>query len=182
MTSAFRQSFDHKAKALKGWIPGNMGSLDCTAKLSANVTIDPVYAGRVVHKNSSGEFEMGCIAKQMGIVLIGNSDDRDVSMPTGDDYQTVFPPADANLTGLVCSGGFEIESTEYDTAQTYAYNDLLRAVASNSSATTGGRLTNQSLTLYTNAAVGVVSRTPYYNAHRKQVIAFWTVYCPAPAA
>lgn len=171
-----RQMFDHTLDAVKGWLPGNMASLDCSAKLSANVTIDPVYAGRVVHKNDDEEFEMGVTGTQMAIFLLQNSDDPDVANEGGDDFQAIAPRG--NMSGLVATGGYEVASTEYDQDQTYHVNDVLRAVASNSNATTGGRLTNASWTLGTNAGVGVVSKIPARNSHRKFVITFWTAYIP----
>lgn len=176
-----RQMFDHTLDALKGWLPGNMGSLDKSAKLSAEVTVDPVYAGRVAHLNDAGEFELGVTGTMMPIFLTQNSDDPDVRNPsTGlDDFQEIS--SRGNMSGLVATGGYEVESTEYDSAQTYHVNDVLRAVASNSNATTGGRLTNASFTLGTTAGVGVVSKTPAKNSHRKYVIRLWPAYIPGAA-
>lgn len=171
-----RQMFDHSLDAVKGWMPGDMASLDCAAKLSANVTVDPVYAGRVVHKNDDEEFELGVTGTQMAIFLLQNSDDPDVAKDTGDDMQGISPTG--VMSGLVATGGYEVASTEYDQDQTYHVNDVLRAVASNSNATTGGRLTNASFTLFTNAGVGVVSKLPAKNSHKKYVITFWTAYIP----
>jgi hypothetical protein len=83
--------------------------------------------------------------------------------------------------GLVATGAYELETTEYDTAQTYTPNQPLRAIVddTNSSATTGGGcLTNQTITVGTNAFVGVVSRGTYTNAYGKSALAFWPVYVP----
>lgn len=174
--AATRQMFDHTLDAVKGWMPGNMASLDCSAKLSANVTVDPVYAGRVVHKNDDGEFELGCVGMQMAIFLRQNSSDFDVSPDTGDDYQGISPTG--VMSGLVATGGYEVATTEYDRDQTYHVNDALRAIASNSNATTGGRLTNAGFTLGTTAAVGVVSKLPAQNSHKKYVLTLWTAFIP----
>lgn len=181
-----RQMFDHTLDAVKGWIPGNMGSVDFTAKLSANVTIDPVYQGRVVHLNSDGEFEMGCTGDQMAIFLLQNSDDTDVANEGATDDQPISPSG--NMTGLVAIGGFELASTEFDADQTYAPNDSLRAVASNSNATTGGRLTNQSVVKVASATpqsatavCGRVSKGVTVNAFKKSVLNFWPVHIPGAA-
>lgn len=174
--AAPRQMFDHTLDAVKGWLPGNMGALDCSAKLSANVTIDPVYAGRVVHKNDSGEFEMGVTGTMMPIFLLQNSDDHDVRVDGGTDFYAIAPRG--TMSGLVATGGYEVATTEFDDDQTYHINDIVRAVASNSNATTGGRLTNASFTLYTNAGVGVVSKLPAANSHRKRVLTIWPAYIP----
>lgn len=174
-----RQMFAHSLIALKGWLPGNMGALDNSAQLSANVTIDPVFAGRVVHQTDAGEYEMGCTGTQMAIFLLQNSDDPDVSNNDGVS-QAVNP--DGTMSGLVATGGYEVTSTEFDDDQTYAVNNQLRAVASNSNATTGGRLTNQGITVGTNAVCGVVSKLPYSNSDGVRVIQFWPVYCPGSGA
>jgi hypothetical protein len=171
-----RQSFDHTLDAVKGWMPGNMATLDKSAKLSADVTIDPVYAGRCAHINDDDRFEMGVVGTQMPIFLFQNSDDLDVQRDTGDDMQGITPSG--AMSGWVATGGYEIATTEYDNSQTYHCNDVLRAIASNSNATTGGRLTNAGFTLGTTAGVGVVSKLPYKNSHKKYVIQLWTAYIP----
>jgi hypothetical protein len=168
---------DNSLDALKGWMPGNMGSIDKAAKLSANVTIDPVLQGRVVHLNSEGEFEMGCTGHQMAIFLLQNSDDTDVTNSSDGGMWTPIVPK-GFMTGLVAIGGYELADTAFDADQDYVYNDMLRAVASNSNATTGGRLTNQTITLFTNAVCGIVSKPPANNANAKSVICFWPVFCP----
>ncbi len=170
------QMFNHTLDVVKGWLPGNMGALDCHGKLSASVTVDPVYAGRVVHKNDEEEFELGVTGSQMAIFLTQNSNDPDVARDSGEDYSAITPKG--NMSGVVATGGYEVATTEYDQEQTYHVNDILRAVASNSNATTGGRLTNASFTLFTTAGVGVVSKLPAKNSHRKYVITLWTAYIP----
>jgi len=139
------QMFAHTLDAVKGWF--HMAALDFTAKLSDNVTIT-AYAGRCVHLNNDGEFEMGVLGSQMPIFLLQNSTDSDVA------------------------------------------NSGVRAVASNSNQTTGGRLTNQSVITLENssslssstnptAIVGVVSRAPRKRqSDRNTVLAFWPVYKP----
>ncbi len=174
--AAPRQMFDHTLDAVKGWLPGNMASLDCHGKLSAEVTIDPVYAGRVAHLNDDGEFEMGVTGTQMPIFLRQNSDDLDVQNEGGDDFQAIAPTG--VMSGLVATGGYEVATTEYDQDQTYHVNDALRAIASNSNATTGGRITNASFTLGTTAGIGVVSKVPAKNSHKKWVLTLWPAFIP----
>jgi len=62
------------------------------------------------------------------------------------------------------------DEAEFDSAQTYHVNDPLRAIASNSSATTGGRMTNAGFTFGTTAYVGVVSKLPTLNSDKVNVI------------
>lgn len=175
-----RQQTDHTLDCVKGGLPSNMGLLDNFAPLSANVTIDPVYAGRVVHRNDDEEYEMGCTGTQMAIFLNQNSDDSDIDVGGGDVWTDVIPGR-GNMSGVVATAGLEIATTEYDTAQDYHMNDPLRAVASNSNATTGGRLTNAGVTLGTNAICGIVSKLPALNSHRVSVLTLWPVFCPGTA-
>lgn len=180
-----RQMFTHSLDVLKGWVPGNMGALDHSAVLSANVIITAYY-GRVVHLNSDKEYEMGAISWQMPIFLMQNSDDPDTGNVDGDDIWTGGIPATSSgsvvMSGIVASGGYEVETTEYDTAQTYVPNEPLRAVASNSSQSTGGTLTNQSIGAVGNPTAnvcGVVSTgVRAREGNQGSVLALWTVYCP----
>jgi hypothetical protein len=117
------------------------------------------------------------------------------------DFYSVFPPiagstVPTNLVALVASGGYELETTEYDADQTYASGQPLRAVTSNTD-TNGGRLTNQKGTTaaYNSAGVvqfvgntatvtnwdtivGWVSRETYTNANRRTSLAFWPDLVP----
>jgi hypothetical protein len=176
-----RQMFDHTLDAIKGWF--HMAALDFTAKLSSNVTVDVVYAGRCVHLNSSGEFELGCTGSQMPIFLLQNSDDNDVSNSGGTRWYPIGPAG--NITGLVAKGAYELETTEFDSANTYAPNEYLRCKSSSNSSTDGGLLTNASVSVLEDggsnptAIVGVVSRgVRKRQSDRNNVLAFWPIYKP----
>lgn len=179
MSNQVRQMFDHTLEPVKGWFHDS--ALEFTGKMSANVTISPVFAGRVVHVNSVGQFEMGATGHQMPIFLFQNSDDPDVQRDA-DPTNGIYGVGGNIMSGWVASGPYEIEDTEYDTAQTYAPNDLIRAQASNSVSATGGVLTNSGVTLYTNCVCGVVSRGVITNANNRTVLAMWTVFLPGSGA
>lgn len=176
-----RQMFDHTLDAIKGWF--HMAALDFSAKLSSNVTIDTVYAGRCVHLNSDGEFELGCLGSQMPIFLLQNSDDNDVANSGSTRWYPVGPTG--VLTGLVAKGAYELETTEFDSANTYAPNEYLRCKSSSNSSTDGGLLTNASVSVLEDggsnptAIVGVVSRgVRKRQSDRNNVLAFWPIYKP----
>lgn len=211
------QMFDHTLDALKGW--PNPCAVDISGTLSSNVnrgsTGLPIYGGMCAHVQSvtAGSppepiFEMGANLAMMPIFLWVGDADYDVSnpgVPAGTPLGgsggvlgspgSGTPPAwvpirpSGHVMGLVAVGGFELETTEFDTAQNYSPNDPLRAVTSNTD-TNAGRLTNQdasggqgfatagSFTVYTDTVVGVVSRGSYVNKHGKQALAFWPVYLP----
>jgi hypothetical protein len=183
------QMFDHTLDACKGWF--HEAALDHSAKLSANVTVDPYEQGRVVHLNSVGEYESGVSNTGMAIFLLNSSDDSDVANPGGD-YWTAVAPTGA-MSGLVATGAYELESSEF-IAQTYVPGNLLGAAVSNASATIGGFLNNEddagtalsvpweldstSATGTDQAVCGVVSTGTNTNSHGISVLRFWPVYLP----
>lgn len=152
-------------------------------------------------------FEMGCIganADGFPLFLWGGLYDpsnSNKSTPTGtaatgsSTYGTpigfsILPPADpasAVLPAVLGAPGlYEMETTEYDTNQTYTCGQYLRAVTLNNNANSG-KLTNQNassgggafantstLTLGTDTVVGVVSHGTYQNADMKNVLSFFT--------
>lgn len=175
-----RQMFDHTLDAIKGWF--QMAALDYTAKISANVVVS-VYAGRCAHINAVGEFELGCTGSMMPIFLLQNGTDNDVSNDGGTTWYPIGPTG--TITGLVGSGSYELETTEFDSANTYAPNEYLRCKSSSQSSADGGLLTNAN-TVAAEAGsgnptniVGVVSRgVRKRQSDRNNVLAFWTVYKP----
>ena len=173
------QMFDHTLDAVKGWF--HMAALDFTAKLSANEAASAyAFAGRVVHLNDDGEFELGCKGSQMPIFLLQNNTDSDVSNSSSLWY-SIGP--DGNLTGLVGKGAYELETTEFDDTQTYLPNQYLRC--DTTSTAVKGALTNQGVATLVNgqsnptAIVGVVSRAARKRqSDRNLVLSFWPVYHP----
>ena len=174
---------------LKGW--PSPTAVDFTGKISANVTVKPVNAGRVVHVssilNNVPQLELGCVGPQMAIFLFQSSLDFDVTNPgvTGDYTYGISPKGISS--GLVACGAYELETTEFDQTRQYLPNQPLRSPASNTDAVNGGILTNQGIGVnasatYANAICGVVSRGVYKNAYGQQALAFWPVYLPHPSA
>jgi hypothetical protein len=79
------------------------------------------------------------------------------------------------LVGIVMLAPYEVQTTEYDTTLTYAPNDPLRAVASNTALATGGLITNAGVTAGTNCICGIVSKgVTASNHHNQAVLQFWT--------
>lgn len=170
--------FEHGFDVKKGWF--DMAALDYDAKLSSNVTF-VVPRGRVVHLNANGEFEMGAHNTGVAIFLLNGSEDADVSNPgttaAGNFMHQAVAPT-GKMSGVVATGGYEIDNTEFDSARTYVPGELLTATASNSNATTGGRLTNENVTQFVNPVVGVVSSGKHKNHNGVQTLSFWCVWLP----
>lgn len=193
MTGTPSQMCEHYLDPKKGWFHAH--ALDFAAKLSPNVTLE-AYWGRVVHVNAAGEFEMGISGTKMPMFLWRSSNGADVSNPGTTAgglfvHQAILPRGDMNA--LVATGGYELESTEFDTAPNTAYapNQMLTALASNTVQATGGVISNDragaggssgAVRQYTDPVCGVVSRGKRTNEHSVPVLAFWTYFLPAAFA
>jgi hypothetical protein len=183
----------HTLEGVKGW--PSQHAVDHRAKLSANVTIDPVFAGRCVYLNAVGEYEMGCPAGAVSKVnvplwLFQNSDDPDVSNDGGitgsvnDDpggWMAVAPVG--WIMGLCGAGAFALATTEFDSSVTYAPGDALQAINDNADAVTGGRLEQGNR--YTHMIVGSVNKpfaTTDRNSHGYAELSFWPLVIPPTPA
>ncbi len=154
-------------------------------------------------------FEMGCgAAHGVPLVLWTPPTDPDVYNPGVPDGTPVYgttteiaewgsamPSIDGgNLVALVLTGAYELETTEFDTDQTYLVGQGLRCVTSNTDAN-AGKLTNQrgttaafnsaGLTIFGDPSVaawdtiiGFVSRGKYVNSNRRSALAFYAAFYP----
>lgn len=164
--------------ARKGW--PSLSAVDYVAKLSANVTLDPVPPGSCVHLNSVGEFELGVGNNiVMPMFTFNGSNDPDAINDGGDPtteervYVGIVPDNQANIVALVAIGGYELVSTRYASGQSYTPNTLLTSPANN---VNGGYLTPG--VLGTNTIVGVVSSGLVDNGYGFTAVAFWPVFLP----
>lgn len=190
--TGYTQMFEQTLDAPKGWF--HLSALDKSAPLNSTLlaAATAVPAGRVASLNAAGEFVLGLdVNVAMPIFLWQGKDHPDVSncgvSPTTSISHWVGISPTGVMSGLVATGGYELQTTEFDTDQTYAPNDLLTCDAS-------GILTNSGITLYTTPVVGVCSWhnnednqpiTPAtgpvgVNAHGVTTLSFWPVYLPGP--
>lgn len=180
--------FEHGLDIPKGWF--EPAALDKSALLSGDVSFD-VPAGRVVHLNPSGEFEMGVGVTDMAIFLLQASNDYDVAnpgmTPSGLFMHQAIGPKGV-MSGVVATGSYEVQSTEFDSDQTYTPGDLLTAAADNADADVGGVLTNVGsgdagdVEQFVDPVCGVVSDGAFRNAHGVNVLGFWPVWLPGAYA
>jgi hypothetical protein len=167
------QMFDNMLNPAKGW--PHPAALDFRAKAAAGVAIKPGMTGSL---DTAGNVVLGVKRHRMGLFAFAGSDDLDVNAEGNDQWKPISPTG--QIVFLVASGGYELETTEFDTVQTYARNDPLRAH-------TDGKLTNQTVVLFSQtntpltsstAVVGLVSRGKFTNAYGKSVISFWSIWAP----
>jgi hypothetical protein len=173
-----------------------LSALDKSAPLESTILLDSteVPAGRVASLNSSGEFVLGLdVNMAMPIFLWQGKDHPDVynngvSPVTSVQHWVGISPTGI-MSGLVATGGYELQTTEFNTALTYVPNDALTCSAA-------GVLTNAAITPYTTPIVGVCSwhnnedqqQSPKAtgpvgtNAHGVTTLSFWPVYLPGPNA
>lgn len=184
--SAPSQMFEYGLNVKMGnWLP-NQGALLFSAKLSAEVTFTPP-AGRAVHVDEDGEFQMGLSRRGMGLFLWNAPGDLSVdnpgTTPRGTFMQQPVLPRKV-MTALVASGCYEVENTEYDADEEYAIGELLTAAANNTDSTVGGVLTTAGsgaagdVKQFVDPVCGVLSRGEYNNEHGIPVICYWTVWLP----
>jgi hypothetical protein len=130
----------------------------------------------------------------MPIFLWNGSDHPDVyndgTSPTTSTVHWIGVSPTGVMSGLVATGGYELQTTEYNTALTYLVNQPLTASAT-------GVLTNAAVTVYTTWICGICSSfsqgdnqqagdvqtaspgSPVgRNAHGVDVLTFWSYFLP----
>jgi hypothetical protein len=134
---------------------------------------------------------MGVDQTGMGIFLFPGQADFDVNNPGTTAgglfmHQAIAPTG--KISGLVAKGGYELESTEFDTDQSYTPGDLLTATADNTDITVGGVLTNVGtgahgdVKQYVDPVCGIVSGGRHKNEHGVDVLRFWPEWLPGAYA
>ena len=195
--------FEHCLDELKGW--PDESALDFDAFLETDplatetVTVDPIYGGSCVHVNANGNFVLGVSPTSMGIFLLQGSHELDVNNAGGNNWTPIAPTG--KMSGLVATGAYELETTEFDLNSTFVPGDQLTSPPEASLPTgagadhtmagklfnkrnwltgaapgtpgTGAKITNQ-----TDPICAVVSRGSHVNHNRVMVVSFWPVYLP----
>jgi hypothetical protein len=160
------QMFDKTLNVIKG--PSLMHRLDFRAAPKAGESIN---AGSVCSIDANGQLVAGCYAgaamnRPMPMFAIQNINDFDANSDVGNISGGV-------MSAVVATGGFEVETTEYNAGGTYNPNDLVTARSD-------GKVTRMTEGPYGGqVAIGCVSKGVDSNADGKMVLRFWTVFLPA---
>lgn len=170
------QSFDHRLNPTSGYWAEH--ALLYTADKAASES-STIYSGMCAHVHTDGDLKLGVSNYQMGLFVLRGENNLETKNDGGTLWYSVRPKVNTTtLTTLVATGGYEMETSEFDTAQTYVINQLLRGH-------TDGKLTNKTLAngiiapYSTSAVCGVVSRAVYTDSLGGSKLPFWSVYLPA---
>ena len=131
-----------------------------------------IHAGSLISLNAEGKFVLGCAA--------GTGKNRPMPMfSCKDEANAGVIQWGGNVFagyhhGLVATGGFEIETSEFDQEATYAYNDMLMPGED-------GKVTVATGSAYgAFPVVGIVSRPAATNKTCEcPTIRFWSTFIPA---
>jgi len=167
------QMFDHNLDVVKG--PSLMHRLDFHA---APVADEAIKEGSLMSLDSAGKFIAGCppgaatITQPMPIFAIQGINDFDANSDIGNISGGV-------MSGVVATGGYELATTEFDAALTYAPNELLVSDEGG----TKGWVTQAAAAPYgAETIVGCVSKPAAVNADGKNMLAFWSLFLPSATA
>ncbi len=174
----YGQMFDHELNPRKGWAGDRGMALEKVLPVASGGD-NEVFAGCVVTITSGNQFALGVDATglvahcQVPCFAFQNESDFDVNPDLGN-------IAGGALMALCVLGDFELESTEFDSAQTYVPGSYLTGDAVGAAAT--GEITLGALT--TDVIIGIISETgsnangSFENEHGQNVIRFWTWFLP----
>lgn len=167
------QMYDHTLVPVKGAIAPRR--LDFAAPPKAG---EDILEGMCCSLDKdTGELVKGCPQGALGnrpmpIFVINSQDDFDTNSDKGNISGGV-------MSGLVGSGAFEVETTEFVTG-TYEPNDLLQSTLTVPADPDDGKLQLAGVAPYGAVpVVGVVSKGVGTNKDGKTVLSFWTEYIPS---
>lgn len=160
-TRTVSQQTDHELNPVKAW--PNPYALDKSVPVD---TAEDLIAGMVFHIDpTTKKAKPGITGTDMALFAFPNQEDFDVTMDVGNILGE-------EILGLVATGGWELESTEF-VAGDYAPNDVLTSAAAGGDK---GKLVEG--TAYTDPICGVVSDGQLQNENSKDVLRFWSVWLP----
>lgn len=200
-TDQLSRQLEHAAVIAHGAHPEYR--LEFPAEVDGSVAnFDKIYQGSVVSLNAQGKYVIGCDAGTgvnypVPCISLKNVFDPDVTtgklgtstFVTGSSYtvlpdyrKSTYSAVGGKITAIPCTGGYEIETTEFDTEAEYAPNDVLVAG-------TGDDLgkvvkgTASTADIGTAPVIGFVSRAKFkVESYGQDRISFWTNFIPVSHA
>lgn len=202
---ALPQQFKHSAVIAHGAHP--QYRLEFPALVKDEAASRNIYQGSVVSINDDGEYILGCPAGsgvQYPVPCISLKNVMDPDVTTGiietmtvisggtptvvDDLsKSTFNAIGGKITAIPCTGGYELESSEFDQSKTYKPGHALTVELSGGTAQTG-RITLATEQPFQAAGaseviLGYVSRAPFsVKSLGQNRIAFFTSFIPVAHA
>ncbi len=176
------QSYTHTGEYIRG---GHLGSLVKTRPIASG-SITKAYAGRIVSIDSSGNFQVGNggNTKAMPLMLLGGIESPSVYSESADNDWVPARTGDTAVAAVM-TGGFELQSTEFDDGDTYAPNTYLTADSDGiikAAAGPNGTWVIGICSVYENQENNQPVPTQLakgLNANGKYVVTFWSYFLPA---
>jgi hypothetical protein len=155
-----------------------------------------IYQGSVVSLNADGKYICGCGVGSganypVPCISLKNVFDPDVTtgklgttaFVTGSSYtvlpdyrKSTYSAVGGKITAIPCTGGYEIETTEFDFEDEYAPNDALIPGTGDNL----GKIVKSSGAIGAAPVVGFVSRAMFsVDSYQQKRISFWTNFIPA---
>jgi hypothetical protein len=171
MATTPSQAYDHVVVLVAG--PLEPHTLQIGATIATGETFN---AGALVSLNTAGKVVKGLNADYaMPLWAINGSSDLDV-ITEGVAYGGGQGISGGQVNCYVATGGYELFTSEYDSAtgNTYTANTLL----TNGTSSTLGKVTVAASAYNAKAVVGVVSRGVVTDQYGKGTLYFWPTYLP----
>ncbi|HRV29023.1 MAG TPA: hypothetical protein P5522_09585 [Spirochaetia bacterium] len=175
------QSYTHTGEYIRG---GHLGSLVKSRPL-ATAALSSAYAGRIVSIDSSGNFQLGNggDVTVMPLMLLGGIESPAVYSEAADNDWVPARTGDTAVAAVM-TGGFELQSTEFDSDETYAPNTYLTADANGiltPVSSVAGSWVVGICSVYENQENNqpVPTQLPVgRNANGRYVVTFWSYFLP----
>lgn len=155
------QSYEHVLDVVGGY----SGTHDLQF-FAAPATGETFNEGALLYVDSDGNLAAGGGNTYMPMWAIGGVNDWDTNSDVGNISGGV-------VSAYVATGGYELFTTEYDSGETYAPNDLLTA-----DTVTAGYVTKSPTAYNTKVIVGCVSRGTATEDYNQSVLYFWPMFIP----
>lgn len=165
------QMFDRRLNPMKGW--PSPYALDKAKEVGIAAAEQGIKAGMVIHIDPvTNKFKRGLAVNAMPIFAFNGFSDFDTQ--GADDGNISLYGNKKGLSGLVGTGPFELQTTEFVAGQSYPANQPL--TVQNAATADQGKVMPG--VFYTNDIVGVVSDGQSTNAAGRSVVAFWSYFLP----
>lgn len=111
-------------------------------KLSANVTFEPT-SGRIVKINASNEWETGAATNGESYILLDSAGETYTGLDQNGGFVQQNPLDAGMLAAVSLNNPMSIATREYDTGVSYTRGQALTALTANTTASTGGVVSNK---------------------------------------